>query len=133
MDPSLCPLVSAEYGSEYAFPATTYDEIDTLISSDSDGLNLPIRDRINEHLRSLKHHRVPVSEFTQLVTPGIQNMYDLLDIETFIRVFPGELFFLIGEADYKPSLARKLALTAVKKWVNGQWSPNLQEGQRLGE
>ena len=46
-------------------------------------------------------------------------MYDLLDIETFIDVFPGELFFLSGEADYKPTFARKLALTAVKKRVHG--------------
>jgi hypothetical protein len=49
----------------------------------------------------------------------IEDLYDLIDLEVFLLAFPDELFLRTPGTCYKPSFARKLALTAVKQWVHG--------------
>ena len=122
MDPRVWPYVSSAYGLQYDISDAIQGEIESF-QNDSEGSSSsssPIRTRINEHLRELrKSKQSRVSDFTRIFRSGFEDLYDLVDLELFIEVFPDELYLRNNEVRYKPSFARKLALTAVKKWVHG--------------
>jgi hypothetical protein len=126
MDPRIWPLVSKAYGLQYEISDAIQGEIEAAHhdSGDSAESSTPIRSRLNEHLRSLKPSSTcrvqdSVSEFTRIFRSGLEDAFDLVDLELFIEVFPNELYLRNSDVRYKPSFARKLALTAVKQWVHG--------------
>ena len=96
------------------------DEIE-LIASDPDSLgsSTPVRSRLNQFLHAFLGNRQAgaLRDFLS-VFDGLWDLFDLIDLEMFLEVFPEEMYLKTGSGRYKPSFSRKLALTCVKKWVN---------------
>jgi hypothetical protein len=115
--------IAASYRLEYEIAEALHAEIES-IQCESDGIpSLPIRNSINHLIKSLRDgeatHHVSIEDFARIFRSGLEDLYDLVDLELFIEAFPDELYLRNSDVKYKASFARKLALTAVKQWVHG--------------
>ena len=124
MDSRIWSRVINAYGISFEANMAIQDEIDAVSSSvftDNMETHSPIRDRLNDDLRRLKAYRngkrCSPADFVGLFE-GLDMLYDLVDLGLFLEVFPEERFLSNSSVNYKPSFARKLALTTVKEWVD---------------
>ena len=125
MDPRMWSGVADAYRIGDQMTQAIQEEIEA-IALDPDAVTkpgLPIRTRLNQYLRQIRDKKSSstVQEFIKVFTELV-DLYDLVDLETFISVFPNEIYLKSNRHPYKTSFARKLALTAVKSWVNGHQS-----------
>lgn len=123
MDPTIWSRVIHAYSITFEANMAIQDEIDELstsVFSENTGTHSSIRDRLNDHLRRMKSpqegKRDSLADFVR-VFQGLDILYDLVDLSLFLEAFPEERFLSNPSVNYKASFARKLALTAVKEWV----------------
>ena len=117
MPPEIWCAVSEAYSIEREMSEAIIDEIET-IRLGADVGSLPIRSRLNGYIQTLKHKRPTIETLTRVCGSGLENLYELIDLEIFMDVFPDEVHFTSTDVQYTLSFARKLALTAVKQWVH---------------
>ena len=119
-DPRAWGVISSSFRILDEVTQIIQEEID-LVSIDPDTVSnsTPVRSRLNAFIRGLRNDQRSESlrEFHSVFS-SLVDLYDLVDLELFLDAFPGELHLRSGTSKYKPSFARKIALTAVKKWVN---------------
>ena len=122
MDPRMWHTVGDCYRILDQMIQAIQEEVETIaIDPEAAGRSgTPIRNRLNSHLRAIRDRTlqgdVSLSAFTQLF-PDLVELYDLVDLELFLETYPQELYLKSANHGYKTSFARKIALTAVKKWV----------------
>lgn len=120
MDPRVWPEVARVYRIEDEIAEQIREETEAIQTDAETSAPLPIRAKLSAFLRQTKGSRVSARSshaFSDLCSV-FPDLLDLVDLEAFLEVFPDELYLRSTSVCYKPSFARKLALAAVKKWVN---------------
>ena len=128
MHPRIWSLVAHAYG--------ILDEVIFTIQQEcknGDG-PLGLREKVNRYLMGTRTNpNSSLGEFS-LITAGLPDIWDLVDIELFIAIYPDELrLSSTCKRMYKPSFARKIAMATIVRFVNEHQQQNRRLRSQLSE
>jgi len=89
----------------------------------------PLRNNVNRFLMEMRNNpKSSLGDFS-LITVGLPDIWDLVDIELFLSVFPDEIRLTpTSKRMYKPSFARKIAMASILRFVNEHQQPRRPSG-----
>lgn len=120
--PSICPRLWRDIGVSFGiYPQMVLSIQDEIDGDNLCGSEIRIRKHINKYLERIRDlkTRCSISEFHEMFTDELIDLWDLVDPELYLSTFPGELYLVPGEPRrYKTSFSRKLAIACVKHYVN---------------
>jgi len=108
------------------------DQMAFTIRSEISSNDHPLSDAVNTYLRSFigGSQERNLADFSQM-TESLPDIWDLVDTELFLTVFPNELYLsLPSRRMYNISFARKIAVACIVKFVNDHQISKKTEGRR---
>ena len=129
--PSMHPRVWSMVANAYQI----VDEVSFAIQQELKVANGPahLRERVNRYLTEMRGNpRTSLGDFA-LIAVGLPDIWDLVDIELFLSVFPDEICLTpTSKRTYKPSFARKIAMASIVRFVNEHQQTRRPIGLKTG-